>query len=60
MRQERSSARSFDYLVCAGEQRRRDGEAERLGGHEVEDQFEFGRRITGKSLILSPFKIRPT
>src|SRR2546423_9051989 len=33
---------SFDDLVGASEQRRRDVEAERLGGSEVDHQFELG------------------
>jgi hypothetical protein len=31
----------FDHLVGAAEQREREGKAERLGGLEVEDQFDF-------------------
>jgi hypothetical protein len=33
----------LDHLVGGGQQRFRDGEAERLGGFEVDDEFELGR-----------------
>jgi hypothetical protein len=35
----------FDHLVGAGEQSRRDGEAERLSGEQIDDEIEFGRLL---------------
>src|SRR5262245_64202993 len=35
----------FDHLVCAGEQHRRNFEAERLRGRNVYDEIEFGRLL---------------
>ena len=36
---------SFDHLVGAGEQRRRDVQAERLRGRKVDDEVELGRLL---------------
>ena len=36
----RTSIASLDHLIRPQQQRRRDGEAERLGGLEVDDEFE--------------------
>src|SRR5262249_46029802 len=47
-------AHSFDHLVGAGEQRGRDGEANRLGGRQVDDKFELGRLLHGDIGRLRP------
>src|SRR5881394_693138 len=38
-------AHSLDHLVGAGEQRRRHGEAERLGGWKIDYELELGRKL---------------
>jgi hypothetical protein len=35
----------LNYLVRGGQQRFRDGKAERFGGLEVNDQFQLGRLL---------------
>src|SRR6516165_5406795 len=37
-------AASFDHLVGAGKKRRRDFDAQTLGGLQIDDQFEFRRQ----------------
>ena len=40
----------------AGEQRKRDGKAKRLGGLHVDDQLELGRRLHRQFGRLLPFE----
>ena len=49
----------LDNLVGAGEQRGRNVDAYRLGGLQVDDQLEFGWRLTGMSAGFSPLRMRP-
>jgi hypothetical protein len=42
---EQCPAVSLDHLVSGGQKRFGDGEAERLGGLEVDDQIELGRLL---------------
>src|SRR6185369_2298985 len=40
--------RSLNQLICPPQQRRRDRQAERLGGLEVDDQLELRRLLYGE------------
>jgi hypothetical protein len=42
------SGGSLDHLVSSGQQRFRDGEAEGLGGLQVDDHLEFCRKLNRK------------
>jgi len=44
---QRNKNHSFDHLVGAGEQSIRNGEAEFIGGLEIEDQLECGGLFDG-------------
>src|SRR6266446_5584507 len=51
-----SSSRSFDHLVGAREQRRRDGEAECLSRGQIDNEIEFGRLLDRKIARLCTTK----
>src|SRR5215471_5381189 len=44
----------FNYLVSACEQRRWDGEAEHLGGREIDGKIKFGRLLNRDIAGLRP------
>src|SRR5262249_35207285 len=48
--------RLFDHLVGDGQQGRRHGQANRLGGCEIEDRVELGRLYTGQVGRLVAFE----
>src|SRR6266498_2886457 len=41
-------AHSFDHLVGAGKQIRRNRQAKRVGGAKIDDEVELGRLVDGK------------
>ena len=53
-------AASLDHLVGAGEQRRRDFEANRLRHDQVNDEAELGRLLDRKIDCFAPRKILST
>ena len=54
-------AASFDQLVSGGEQRLRDGQAERFGGLKVDGQYElcwkFDRQIVSLGTFQNPVNV---
>ncbi len=56
----RRNCMARDHLVGLGEQRGRHGEAKRLGGLAVDDQFELGRLLDGEVGGLSALTILST
>jgi hypothetical protein len=55
-RKGRRSERLLNDLIRPQQQRRRDGEAECLGGLEVDDEFELGRLFDRKVGRLGAFE----
>jgi hypothetical protein len=51
----RTLVSSFDHLVGASEERGRHGQAQRLGGLEIDYQLELGWLLDGQVRGLSPF-----
>ena len=50
----------LDHLVGNRQQRRRDGNAERLGSVEVDHELELGRLLDGEVGGLAPLRILST
>src|SRR4030095_8160671 len=57
---EKVTWRLLDDLVCPQERRRRDRQARRLGGLEVDHQSNFVGSSTGRSPGLAPLRILST
>ena len=51
---------SFDHLVGAGEERRRNFDAQYARGLRVDDKLELGGLHDGQSAGLAPLRMRPT
>jgi hypothetical protein len=49
----------LDDLIGAAEQRKRQADAQRLGGLEVDDQLHLCDLLTGRLASFSPLRIRP-
>src|ERR1044071_10043674 len=49
----------FDHFVSAGEERRRNREAERFRGFEIDDQVDFHGLLDRQISRLGPFRILP-
>ena len=56
--EETSSRLLFDHLVGAQVERRRESEAERLGGLEVDYQLELDRGLDWKLVRIVPLRMR--
>jgi hypothetical protein len=52
--------RLLDHLIRTRQQRRRDRQAECLGGLEVDDEVELGGLLDGMSAGLAPLRILST
>jgi hypothetical protein len=48
--------RLFDHLIRSEQKRRRDGQAQRLGGLEVDHQLELRGLLNGEIGRLGPFE----
>jgi hypothetical protein len=49
----------LDHLISGRQQRLRDGEAERLGGLEVDDELDFCGLLYRQVGCFSPLRMRP-